>query len=404
MIRVSNHWLHAGRWNLYRLLSLVAMLWCMQANGDTIVVGGEDGYKPYETIDASGEPVGFHVDLMKAIAREMDLDVRFELGPWDEMRAALLGGDIDVLGMFVSTERAETVDFATPHVIVYHRIFIPADAPPVGSIQDLAGKRVIVQRNAFSHEHLQQIGLESDLFLVDTDADGLRLLAEGRHDAALLTEHRGRFTMRSEALDQLTVSGPPVLPVENAFAVRRGNLEMLETVNRGLEKVMASGEFDRIYERWLQPHDGRPDAPLSPFLLLAAGGTILVLILLTAWQMNRMFRMRNEKRAADQRLAFLKTRDALTGLLNRPAFENELSRLLDQCDGESEHVLLVINIDQFRLVNESLGHAGADRVLVELARKLEQVFGTSAHIGRLGSDEFSVLMPHTAIANELLQA
>ena len=400
---MSDHWMHARCRNFYRLMSFAFLFWCIQAQCDVVIVGGEAGYKPYETVDESGEAVGFHVDLMKAIAREMEMEVRFELGGWEQVRAALIDGEIDVLGMFVSAERAESVDFANPHVIVYHRIFIPADAPPIRSIQDLAGKRVIVQRAAFSHEYLQEIGLDADLVLVDTDAQGLRLLAEGGHDAALLTEHRGRFTLAEGNLEQLTVSGPPVLPVENAFAVRRGNDAMLDMVNRGLGRVMASGEFDRIYEQWLQPYDGRPESDLSPGLLLAAGTLILLLAALIAWQMKRMLNMRAGQRVAERQLEFLKNHDSMTGLINRLAFEKELSQFLDQCDGKADHVLLLINVDQFRLVNENLGHAGGDRVLVDLANHLREIFVSPARIGRLGSDEFIVLMPDTSSAKAIEQ-
>lgn len=390
-----------SRTGFCRLLALAVLLWCVPAWGTVVVVGGEDGYKPYETIDSSGEAVGFHVDLMTAIAREMDFEVQFKLGDWEDMRTALISGDIDVLGMFVSPERAESVDFADSHVIVYHRIFVPADAPTIRSIQDLEGKRVIVQRAAFSHEYLLQIGLDAELVLVDTDAAGLRLLAEGGYDAALLTEHRGRFTMRTGDFGQLAVSGPPVLPAEIAFAVRHGNEPMLDALNRGLERVMASGEFDRIYERWLRPYDGRSEPGWSPLPLGMAGLVILLLAVLAAWQMKRVLKLRAGQRDAQRQLEFLKTHDALTGLMNRLAFEKHLTRILDQCDGKSEHALLVVNVDQFRLVNENLGHAGGDRVLIELAKRLGEVFAEPARIGRLGSDEFAVLMPHTVSAEAL---
>lgn len=381
------------RFSVVGVLSAVAALCCVQAYANEVVVGGEEGYKPYESTDEHGQPAGFHVDLMRAIAREKEFEVRFRLGAWESVRTALVEGDIDVLGMFVSAERAETVDFASAHVIVHHRIFIPADAPTIRSIQDLAGKRVIVQRSAFSHEHLLQIDLDAELILVDTDAEGLRLLAEGEHDAALLTEHRGRFTLQSGEVDQLTVSGPPVLPVELAFAVRRGNEAMLELVNDGLERVMASGEFDRIYERWLRPYDGESPSARLPGLMLAAGAVILVLLLLAAWQMFRMLSIRKDQRAAEHQLDFLKSHDALTGLRNRLAFENELTVFLEGCDGTGEHVLLVANVDQFRLVNENLGHAWADRVLVNLGRLFRNNFDPPSRIARLGGDEFAVLMP-----------
>ncbi len=383
--------------NVLRLILVVALLWCAQAQCEVVVVGGEDGYKPYETLDEGGRASGFHIDLMRAVAEEMGFEVRFELGGWEDMRTALAAGDIDVLGMFVSAERAEMVDFARPHVIVHHRIFIPASAPSVHSIQGLAGKRVIVQRGAFSHEHLLDIGLDAELILVDTDREGLQRLSAGEYDAALLTEHRGRFTLREGRLDELAVSGPPVLPVEYAFAVRRGNDDMLALVDAGLERVMASGEFDRIYAQWLQPWDGEVATRTWPAYMWAGAALILLLLAIAVWLMCRNLMIRTGKRTAQDQLEYLKAHDALTGLTNRLAFEEELSQFLMEADGKHEHVLLGVNIDQFRLINENLGHAGGDRVLVGLADRLRETFGTESRIARLGSDEFAVLVPNAEI-------
>lgn len=374
------------------------LLFAHVAHSEVVVVGGEDGYKPYETLDQEGQPEGFHVDLMRAIARESGFEVRFELGDWETMRVGLAHGEIDVLGMFVSAERANDVAFAQPHVIVHHRIFVPASAPSFRSVEELAGKRVIVQRAALSHEYLQETGLDIELTLVDTDTEGLRLLADNEHDAALLTEHRGRFALRHHDLKELTVSGPPVLPVEYAFAVQSDNDALLQALNQGLERVMASGEFDRIHQRWLQPYE-RPGG--TPALLVAIIAALIVILLaLGAWQLARSLRVRRE---VSQRLDYLESHDALTGLLNRLAFEKRLSQFLIERPKNGQNVLLGINIDQFRLINDNLGHTTGDRVLVALASLIQEVFGRDVLAARLGSDEFAVLLDRTGEQDAVVQ-
>lgn len=356
-------------------------------------MGGEDGYAPYETLNEEGHAEGFNVDLMRAVARATDNEVRFELGGWERMREALQSGEIDVLGMFVSQKRESSVDFARPHLIVNHRIFIPAGADRISRIDDLNGRRVIVQRQAWSHEFLESSGLQLQLKLVDSDRQGLELLAEGRHDAALLTEHRGRYTLRELGLKGLTVSGPPVLPVEYALAVREGNDELLEILNSGLEQVMASGEFDRIYERWLQPLDS-DDGQSDKGLVWLAAVAAIVLILAVAWLLLKLLRYRRDMRQAREELYHLREHDALTGLLSRHAIEESLGRLC-QSESEEEHSLLYINADQFRLLNEALGHHRADQVLRDLAQRLGHHLPSEALLARLGGDEFAVLLERT---------
>jgi len=374
------------------LVGLLLTITCPPIAANPVVVGGEDGYEPYETLNENAEPVGFNIDLMRAVGEATGRDVRFRLGEWDEMRRALQAGEIDVLGMFVSERRAETVDFAKPHIIVHHRIFLPTAAEPIERIQDLADRKVIVQDMAWSHEYLLQSGLDVDLTLVEDDRAGLKLLARGRHDAALLTEHRGRHAMRLERLDNLTVSGPPVLPVEYAFAVRKGDSQLLDTLNAGLGQVMASGKFDRIYDRWLRPEgqDEGIDLPGPVPVALAA----LALIGLFGWLLRRLLSYRRKVSQAHDELAYLREHDGLTGLLSRHALERRIETLTQSVDRQA-HSLLQINVDQFRVINDTLGHAQADRVLCRLGSWLRERTPAGAAIARLGADEFAVVLERT---------
>lgn len=377
------------------MIAFCLLLACVAVQAEEIVVGGEDGYRPYETLDEDGRPVGFNIDLMRAVADAADFDVRFELGEWDVMRDGLATGRIDALGMFVSQSRARQVDFARPHMIVNHRIFIPRGVSPVSSLEELEGRSVIVQRQAYSHEYLLQNHPGIDLTLVETDAEGLELLAQGEHDAALLTEHRGRYALSRREIDNLAVSGPPVLPVEYAMAVQRGNEVLLAKINEGLEQVMSSGRFDRIYSRWLQPLDADGErAPgignLALYVLLA-----VLLLALLGWSARKLIVYRRKMQAAQRQLTYLREHDALTGLLSRHALEQRIQALCSQADSSGEHSLFDINIDQFRLVNDRLGHAGADQVLKLFAIGLQQLLPANAAIARMGGDEFAVLLIDT---------
>lgn len=362
-----------------------------QAAAESIVVGGEAGYRPFESLGRTSEPVGFNIDLMRAVADTTGHAVRFRLGSWETMREALQTGEIDVLGMFVSEQRAQRVDFARPHLIVHHRIFIPASAERINSIEGLAGKSVIVQRQAYSHEYLAASGLPRDLALVETDTEGLELLARGEHDAAVLTEYRSRYALRERRLEGLAVSGPPVLPVEYALAVRKGNRALLETLNSGLDEVMSSGEFDRIYARWLQPYGEADTLARASGLRIISGIVALALLALSLWLLIRLFVSRRQTRQAQDRLVHLTRHDTLTGLLSRHALEQELDAMCREREA-GNHVLLHINVDRFRVLNDTVGHSAADRVLRALAERLRRVFPAGTPIARLGADEFALLL------------
>lgn len=84
--------------------------------------------------------------------------------------------------------------------------------------------------------------------------------------------------------------------------------------------------------------------------------------------------------------------DPLTELYNRGSIEAEIDRYLKQCAGRSLSALFILDMDNFKRVNDLYGHQAGDRVLVDLAYVLQNSFRSGDIVGRLGGDEFLVLM------------
>ena len=95
------------------------------------------------------------------------------------------------------------------------------------------------------------------------------------------------------------------------------------------------------------------------------------------------------------RVRHLTRRDALTGVLNRRAFEEHLARLQAQAERGRSHAVLVLDVDHFKRINDELGHAGGDAALQHLARVLGETLRDTDCFGRLGGEEFAVLLPDT---------
>lgn len=105
------------------------------------------------------------------------------------------------------------------------------------------------------------------------------------------------------------------------------------------------------------------------------------------------FRDISENIAFEEQLAFQAFHDSLTGLPNRRLFLDRLQHALDRRGREGEvHALLFIDIDRFKLANDSLGHRAGDQVLVALADYLRQVVRDGDTLARFGGDEFTLLL------------
>ncbi|SEK83082.1 diguanylate cyclase (GGDEF) domain-containing protein [Roseateles sp. YR242] len=104
------------------------------------------------------------------------------------------------------------------------------------------------------------------------------------------------------------------------------------------------------------------------------------------------------------RVRHLTRRDPLTGLLNRRAVEEHLQRLQQQVDRGRSHAVVVLDVDHFKRINDDLGHAGGDAALQHLAQVLGEALRTTDCFGRLGGEEFTLLLPDTDEAGAVLVA
>jgi diguanylate cyclase (GGDEF)-like protein len=101
----------------------------------------------------------------------------------------------------------------------------------------------------------------------------------------------------------------------------------------------------------------------------------------------------HERKLAEQRMSWMATHDSLTGLPNRLHFRDRLKTAIDRSAGERQVGLLLLDLDGFKLVNDSYGHDVGDDLLVETARRLRQVVGRQGMVSRLGGDEFTIIVP-----------
>ncbi len=106
------------------------------------------------------------------------------------------------------------------------------------------------------------------------------------------------------------------------------------------------------------------------------------------------FRDVTERRRLTQKLAYQAAHDALTGLLNRDEFENRLRKILASAREEVPHALLYLDLDQFKVVNDTCGHDAGDELLRQVTALLHSKLRSRDTLARLGGDEFGIILEH----------
>jgi len=158
--------------------------------------------------------------------------------------------------------------------------------------------------------------------------------------------------------------------------------------------VMAAGR-EITYESAILHKDGsRIDVELSVRTMIRGGQALRMAIV----------RDIRDRQAAERRIRHLAHHDELTNLRNRLSFNEELDRLMDTArSGGAQLALLLIDLDYFKRVNESLGHQIGDTLLRNVASRVTATLRATDLVARFGGDEFMVLLPDVAGRSEIEQ-
>jgi diguanylate cyclase (GGDEF)-like protein/PAS domain S-box-containing protein len=235
------------------------------------------------------------------------------------------------------------------------------------------------------------------------DKERLRVTLKCIGDAVITTDISGRVTYLNPAAEILT-------GWSSIEAISRPLPEIFHIVNAETNEI-APNPVDLVLERKqsvnLAPHtvlihrNGnvfRIEDSAAPILDLEGAliGVVLVFHDIT----------HTEKMAAQ--LNYQAAHDALTGLINRREFEQRLEQVLETRDRESkQHTLLYLDLDQFKIVNDTCGHVAGDELLQQLTSILQGKLRMNDTLARLGGDEFGLLLescptgPALKIANLL---
>lgn len=109
--------------------------------------------------------------------------------------------------------------------------------------------------------------------------------------------------------------------------------------------------------------------------------------------MRGSFRDITDRQLAEQRIHFLTHRDTLTGLPNRALFAELLAQSIQYADSsQGSFALLFLDLDNLKTVNESLGHSFGDRILIEVAKRLQAMLPGRDAIARIGGGEFNIIL------------
>lgn len=218
---------------------------------DTIRIATEGAYPPFNMKDASGELIGFDVDIAKAVCAEMQADCEIVAQDWDGIIPGLVAEKYDaiVASMSITPERDEKVDFTNHYYSNYLRIVAKTDSG-IGGQDDLTGKTVGAQRATIAAGWAEDnLGRASTVNLYDTQTAAYSDLEAGRLDALISDVYPAYDWMKDK--DGYEFVGERIdIDDKIAIAVREGDDELRDKFNEALKAIRDSGKYAEINEKY----------------------------------------------------------------------------------------------------------------------------------------------------------
>jgi len=269
----------------------------MQRSRSRIVVGGDNAFPPYEFLDEKGNPAGFNVDLTRAIAKQLGLQVDIRLDDWNKIREELRKGEIDALqGMLYSSERDRDFDFSQVHSNVHYVAVTRKEDPELKSLPDgLKGKSILVQKGDIMHDWAVEHGLEKQLIPVVSQEEALKLLSGGKGDCALVANMPALYWMQKNGWKNLRLRGDSIKSMEYCYAVPHGKTDILSEFSEGLSAISKTGEYRRIRDRWFSAYEKDSGRSQQILKYVSAALFLLIAMLVVTLAWSRILKLQVEK-------------------------------------------------------------------------------------------------------------
>ncbi|WP_035100646.1 basic amino acid ABC transporter substrate-binding protein [Aneurinibacillus terranovensis] len=220
----------------------------------TIHVGTDAAYPPFEKQGPDGVPVGFDMDIIKAVAKVNNWDVDLKHTGWDPLFEAIKTGtrDVGISAITIKPDRQKLYDFSEPYFDAYQLIMVPEDSK-VTKAEDLKGLRVGVQNGTTGADLAEKIlGKGSpNLKGYDDTPSAVEDLYAKRVDAVVADNGVLNDYLRTSGKKGFkVVKDPKVQPEQYGIMVKKGNKELLDAINNGLKTIKQNGTYDQIYKQY----------------------------------------------------------------------------------------------------------------------------------------------------------
>lgn len=343
---------------------------------------------PFERINEQGRHEGIAADLIQLVAQRVGLKI--DLYPsrnWEESVIASKLGHCQILSFLnQSPARDEWLIFTEPIFHDQNVIITREDHPFIGDLGGVKGQILALPRGTMVEERVRRDYPGLSIITTGSEEEAMRMVSERKVDMTVRSLIVAAYAIKKEGLFNLKIAGQaPDYANELRIGVLKDLPVLRDVLNKGLRTITPK-EREIISNRHVFISVQQETDYGLAWKITIGGGIILVMVLY--WN--------HKLKTLNRELERLSVTDKLTGLFNRlkldEVFESEIQRAVRFNQIFS---VIILDMDEFKRVNDRHGHQTGDMVLVAVARLLTENTRVTDIVGRWGGEEFVIICPHT---------
>ncbi|MBT7208480.1 MAG: EAL domain-containing protein [Gammaproteobacteria bacterium] len=362
-----------------------------------IRLASDNAWLPFETINKKGEHIGIAADYMQLIEQRLGINfITSPVKPWKDITEMVKNRELDLFSCAMETEtRTLYAQFTKPYV---NNPMVIATKDTVGYVDGLKGlleKTIAIENGYASHDLLRTKHPELQLQPHTDTLSSVLAVSKGQAFAYIGTIANLSHMLRTHGITNIRISGQVPYSFDLSMGVRSDWPELVPILQKALDSISLQ-EKNTILQKWIGIDI---DQELDYSLVWQIAGIVLFLFLsILYWNLLLNKKVRDRTSQLQHQAQF----DALTDLPNRVLAFDRLSQLIlkSQRSGKLS-ALLFLDLDDFKKINDTMGHDVGDFLLIEAANRLRNTLRNNDTVARLGGDEFIIICGDLEQANDV---
>lgn len=352
----------------------------------TIKVCIDPDWEPFEMMDKKGNYTGIGADLLRLVAQRVDINVSIlQTKDWDESVAYSKVGKCQVISFLNQSPYRDTwLLFTKPHFSDPNVFITREEHSFIGDPRDLMRESIVFPAGTAMEEFVRSEYPNLKVMTTSSEIAAFKMVSDKKADIAMRSLIIAAYTLKKEGMFNLKIAGQlPDYTNQLRIGVIQSEPMLRDILDKGVATITPQDRAS-IVNKYVSI---KAQTTYNYGLIFKVIFGFIIVGLLLLWRYY-------ELKKYSQKLLHLSQTDLLTQIYNRTKIDQMLHDCIENAKRTHEPFsLLLIDIDFFKLVNDTFGHPVGDQVLIEMAQLLKESIRHYDTLGRWGGEEFLILCP-----------